>query len=291
MKLQAATFLDLLRVKQWIKNLLIYIALIFTNNLFNAGLFLRVTAGFFLLCFAASAIYILNDIIDRKEDAYHPDKKSRPIAKGSVSVPFASAISAILAVSALAGSFLISRDFFYVICVYLAMNILYTLKLKHAVILDIFIVAAGYVLRAIAGAVIISVAISPWLLICTSLLALFVIMAKRRHEVSTLSDAARHRKILSEYSVPLLDEMTSVVTASTVIAYSLYTFTSETAARHNYLMLTIPFVLYGIFRYLYLVHKKNMGGSPETVFLRDIPTIVNILLWLSATISIVYFFK
>lgn len=291
MKLHTVQFLELLRIKQWIKNPLIYIALIFTNNLFNAALFLRVTVGFFLLSFAASAIYIINDIKDAKEDKYHPEKKSRPIASGAISPVFAWAISMLLMAISLAGSFIINHGFFYVILTYIVMNLLYTFKLKHIVILDLFIVAAGYVLRAVAGAVIINAAISPWLLICTSLLALFVIMAKRRYEITTLSDAAKHRKILDEYSVPLLDEMTSVVTASTVIAYSLYTFTSATAARHQYLMLTIPFVLYGIFRYLYLIHKKNLGGSPELIFLKDIPTIVNILLWVGANIIIVYFLK
>jgi 4-hydroxybenzoate polyprenyltransferase len=291
MKLHTVQFLDLLRVKQWIKNPLIYIALIFTNNLFDAGLFMKVTVGFFLLSFAASAIYIVNDINDAKEDRHHPEKKNRPIASGGISPVFAWVICLILTAIALAGSFIIDRGFFYVILIYMLMNLLYTFKLKQIVILDLFIVAAGYVLRAIAGAVIINVVISPWLLICTSLLALFVVMAKRRYEMTMLPDAARHRKILEEYSVPLIDEMTSVVTASTVIAYSLYTFTSATAARHQYLMLTIPFVLYGIFRYLYLIHKKNLGGNPELIFLKDIPTIINILLWVCANVIIVYFLK
>lgn len=291
MKLHSKQLFSLLRIKQWIKNLLIYIALIFTNNLFNSILFLKVTAGFFLLCFAASSIYIINDIRDAAEDRRHPEKKSRPIASGEISVEFAASISAILMLFSLAGSFFINTGFFFIITAYIAMNLLYTFKFKYVVILDLFIVAAGYVLRAAAGALIINVAISPWLLICTSLLALFVILAKRRYEITMLEDAAKHRKILEEYSVPLLDEMTSVVTASTVIAYSLYTFTSETAAQHHYLMLTIPFVLYGIFRYLYLMHKKNLGGSPELIFLKDLPTITNIILWLAANVVIVYFLK
>jgi len=213
MKLHTAQFLDLLRIKQWIKNPLIYIALIFTNNLFNAALFLKVTVGFFLLSFAASAIYIINDINDAKEDRHHPEKKNRPIASGAISPAFAWGICLILAAFSLGGSFIVDKGFFYVILTYIVMNLFYTFKLKQVVILDLFIVAAGYVLRAIAGAVIINVAISPWLLICTSLLALFVIMAKRRYEMTMLPDAAKHRKILEEYSVPLIDEMTSVVTA------------------------------------------------------------------------------
>lgn len=291
MKLHAFTFLDLLRIKQWIKNPLIYIALIFTGNLFNAPLFLKVTVGFFLLCFAASSIYIINDIMDAKEDRQHPEKKSRPIASGAISPVFAGVISALLMMIALAGSYIINTGFFWVISAYVAMNLFYTVKLKHVVILDIFVVAAGYVLRAVAGALIIDAAISAWLLICTSLLALFVILGKRRHELAILSDASKHRKILDEYSIPLIDEMIAVVTPSVVIAYSLYTFTSETASRHQYLMLTIPFVLYGIFRYLYLMHKKNLGGSPELIFLKDAPTIVNILFWVCANVIIVYFLK
>ena len=170
------------------------------------------------------------------------------------------------------------------------MTVFYTLKLKHMVILDVFEVAAGFVIRAAAGALVISVFISPWLLICTTLVALFVALSKRRHELS-LPDAQSHRKVLREYSIPLLDQMISVVTASTVVAYSLYAFTSPTAEKHNYLMLTVPFVLYGIFRYLYLVHKKNLGGSPEAVFLKDIPMIVNIVLYIISCVIIVYFIK
>jgi 4-hydroxybenzoate polyprenyltransferase len=170
------------------------------------------------------------------------------------------------------------------------LSVAYTFKLKHLVILDILTVASNYVIRAISGAIIINVAISPWLLICTSLLALFVILGKRRYELS-LASAIKHRKILEEYSIPLLDEMISVTTASTISAYALYTFTSETALRHNYLLLTIPFVLYGIFRYLYLIHKKNMGGSPENIFLKDLPTIINIILWIMTIVIIVYLIK
>jgi|ERR1035437_298511 4-hydroxybenzoate polyprenyltransferase len=290
MKLHAGVILDLLRVKQWTKNLLIYAALIFTNNLFNPVYFGKVTVGFFLLCFAASSLYIFNDLADYKSDKLHPQKKNRPIAASAVQKDFAWFLGILLMVISLIGSFFLNFHFFLLIIVYLAMTTSYTLSLKHVVIIDVFILSAGFVLRAIAGALVLSVSISPWLLICTFLLALFLAFAKRRNEL-TIPDAHKHRKILEEYSIPLLDEMISVVTASTVIAYSLYTFTSSTAAKHNYLMLTIPFVLYGIFRYLYLVHKKNMGGSPESILLKDKPTLVNIVLFVSATIIIVYFIK
>jgi len=290
MKDKTKLIFDLLRIKQWIKNLLIYIALIFTNNLFNLKLFLITTIGFFLLCFAASSIYILNDIKDAKEDRHHPNKKHRPIASGRIKPDLALSISIILLLTSLFGSFIIEKKFFIVILVYILLSVAYTFKLKHLVILDILTVASNYVIRAISGAIIINVAISPWLLICTSLLALFVILGKRRYELS-LASAIKHRKILEEYSIPLLDEMISVTTASTISAYALYTFTSETALRHNYLLLTIPFVLYGIFRYLYLIHKKNMGGSPENIFLKDLPTIINIILWIMTIVIIVYLIK
>ncbi len=290
MKLQARVILDLLRVKQWSKNFLVYAALIFTSNLFNQLYFFKTTVAFFLLCFAASSLYIMNDISDYKEDRLHSEKKNRPIASGAVDKNFAFVLSFILMIISLAGSFALNFNFGIVIAVYLVLTTLYTIKLKHIVILDVFLLSAFYVLRAIAGAVVISVTISPWLIICTTLVTLFVAMAKRRHELS-LPEANKHRKILDEYSVQLLDQMISVVTASTVIAYSLYTFTSETAARHNLLMLTIPFVLYGIFRYLYLMHKKNLGGSPEAVFLKDRPMIINIILYVITAIIIVYFVK
>jgi 4-hydroxybenzoate polyprenyltransferase len=281
---------ELLRIRQWIKNFLIFIALIFTNNLFNFNLLLKTAAGFILLCFASSSIYIFNDIKDAKEDKYHPVKRHRPIASGKINTTFAFFISILLLIISFFGSFMLEKKFFALIVIYVLLSISYTSVLKNIVILDILIIAINYVLRAISGAIIIHVAISPWLLICTSLLALFVILAKRRYELN-LSSAVKHRKILKEYSIPLLDEMISVTTASTISAYALYTFTSETAIRHNYLLLTIPFVLYGIFRYLYLIHKKNLGGSPEYIFLKDIPTIINIVLWISSIIIIVYFVK
>lgn len=290
MKDKTETLFELLRIRQWIKNLLIYIALIFTNNLFNFSLLIKTTIGFILLCFAASSIYIFNDIKDAKEDSHHPEKKRRPIASGKVKTSFAFSISILLIIISLFGSFVIEKKFFIVILIYILLSLSYTLKLKNIVILDILVIATNYVLRAISGAIIINVAISPWLFICTSLLALFVIMAKRRYELN-LTSAIKHRKILEEYSIPLLDEMISVTTASTIAAYALYTFTSETASRHNYLLLTMPFVLYGIFRYLYLIHKKNLGGSPEYIFLKDIPTIINIILWIISIIIIVYIIK
>ncbi|MEI7541827.1 MAG: decaprenyl-phosphate phosphoribosyltransferase [bacterium] len=281
---------DLLRVKQWTKNLLIYAALVFTSNLFNPIYFRSVTIGFFLLCFAASSLYIFNDLADYESDRLHPQKRNRPIASNKVNKIFALSLAILLMSFSLIGAYFLNFSFFILIICYLTMTTLYTLFLKHIVIVDVFILSIGFVLRAIAGALVLSVSISPWLLICTLLLALFLALAKRRNEL-TIPDAHKHRKILEEYSIPLLDEMISVVTASTVIAYSLYTFYSPTAVKHSYLMLTIPFVLYGIFRYLYLIHKKNMGGSPEAILLKDLPIMINVILFVLTTIIIVYFVK
>ncbi|MFP4466351.1 MAG: decaprenyl-phosphate phosphoribosyltransferase [Candidatus Goldiibacteriota bacterium] len=286
---QAGILFSLLRVKQWIKNLLLFGAIVFTGNLFEPALFLKVTMGFFIFSFASSSLYIMNDIRDMNEDLHHPAKRHRPIAAGLVNTKTAFAMSIILLLLSLSGAYFLNLNFFYILLIYIIMTTLYTLKLKHMVILDVFVVAAGFVLRPIAGAYIINASISPWLLICASLLALFVVLSKRKYELETLEESHKHRKILSEYSVPLLNEMTSIVTASTVIAYSLYTFTSETASEHHFLMFTIPFVLYGIFRYLYLMHKKNLGGAPELIFLKDKAMIIDIFLWVLSVIIIMYF--
>ncbi len=291
MKYNSKIIFDLLRIKQWTKNFLIFAALVFTNNLFYPLYLFKVILGFFLFCFASSSIYILNDIHDLKEDKLHPEKKQRPLASGLIDTNSSLLFSIILLLSSLIGAFFLNINFMFILFFYVLLNIFYTLWLKHAVILDVFVIATGFVLRAISGAVILNVIISPWLIICTLLLALFLALAKRRYELNTLQEATKHRKILEEYSIPLLDEMISVVTASTVIAYSLYTFTSKTAEQSHYLMLTIPFVLYGIFRYLYLIHKKNLGGSPELILLKDTAMIINILLYLITTIVIIYFIK
>lgn len=291
MKYNSRIIFELLRVKQWTKNLLIYAALVFTNNLFYPLYFFKVTLGFFLFSFAASSVYIFNDIHDLKEDKLHPDKKSRPLPSGLINITPAFFIAFVLLISSLFGAFFLNMNFLALLIFYILLNISYTFWLKHTVILDVFVIATGFVLRAVSGAFILNVTISPWLIICTLLLALFLALAKRRYELNNLQEATKHRKILEEYSVPLLDEMISVVTASTVIAYSFYTFSSKTAEQSHYLMLTIPFVLYGIFRYLYLIHKKNLGGSPELILLKDKPMIINILLYLLTTIIIIYFIK
>ncbi|MCK5242484.1 decaprenyl-phosphate phosphoribosyltransferase [bacterium] len=277
---QLTAVLQLIRPKQWTKNLVVFAGLMFTGSFFNLELFLRVSQAFVIFCLAAGAIYILNDIKDTESDQQHPEKKKRPLAAKKIKPRTALIVSMFLLLVSLGWSFLIAPIFFYSVLGYILLNFAYTWGLKNHVILDVFIVTCGFVIRAAAGAWIIEAPISPWLLIVTTLLALFLGFAKRRHELITMGDhATKHRKSLGEYSPELLDQFMSVVASSTIIAYSLYAFTSTTAQEYHYLMLTIPFVIYGILRYLYLVYQRNLGGAPELILLRDKPLITVILLW------------
>jgi 4-hydroxybenzoate polyprenyltransferase len=279
-----------LRPKQWIKNCFLFAGLIFTlDQPHPPGDLLLVVAAFILFSLLSSSVYLLNDVADREQDRLHPNKRCRPIAAGVVSPGLAIGCAIGLALIAVSGSLALKPQFGLVACVYFAITLAYSFRLKHVVIVDVLTLASGFVLRAIAGALVIAVPISPWLLVCTTLFALFLGLAKRRHELVLLAgDAGRHRKILDEYSVEMLDQMITIVTSTTLMAYSLYTFSSETARGHRWLMLTIPFVIYGIFRYLYIVQKKGGGGSPATDLLEDPPLLVNLVLWVltSATIMV-----
>lgn len=273
--------IESIRPKQWTKNLLIFAALLFTANLTDINLLVRSTLAFILFCFLSGSAYILNDLTDLEEDRAHPFKCKRPLASGRLKVSSTLGFSLFLAIFSLIAGYHLSFNFFLTALIYFLLNLVYSLSLKNIVIIDVLSISLGFVLRAVAGAVVIEVAISPWLLICTLLLALFLALGKRRQELTLLKDkAGYHRRILKRYSSSLLDQMISVVTSSTVIAYCLYTFTSETAQKAKFLMLTMPFVLYGIFRYLYLIYQKGEGGEPETILLKDKPLIVNILLWI-----------
>jgi len=278
--------LGLMRPRQWTKNLLVFAGLLFTiGQRHAAGDFLRVLFAFGLFCAASGAVYILNDTLDAGSDRRHPVKRKRPIASGLVPIPTALTFAAGLVVVSLGGGFLMGGRLGLILAGYLVLTTAYSLKLKHLVIVDLLALAAGYVIRAVAGAVVINVAISEWLLLCTTLLALFLGLAKRRHEIVILEDgAASHRRILDEYSVEFLDQMINITAATALMAYSLYTFApfSATAKQHPRMMITIPFVIYGIFRYLYLIHAKNAGGHPEQVFLDDKPLLVNMVLWAGA---------
>jgi len=277
----------LLRVRQWPKNLVVLAALLFAGRftdpraVFDAALAL---AAFLLL---SSAVYALNDALDAPRDRQHPEKRLRPVASGAVSPALAYGFGLGLALAGLGLGLLLPRGFLFAALAYLASTTLYSLWAKHQVILDVLFLALGFVLRAAAGALALNVEISAWLLLCATLLALLLGLGKRRAELTLLKGTAGgHRSALEEYSQALLDQMIAVVASGTVIAYALYTFSNHTRAGQPVLMLTLPFVLYGVFRYLYLQHRKGMGGKPEEVLLTDRAMLVNVALWGAASAAI-----
>lgn len=279
-----------MRPRQWAKNLFVFAGLLFAQKLFTP-LAVVALAAFGIFCALSGAIYLLNDVADRDMDRLHPRKRERPVAAGRLSVPAAVAAAVTLIVLALAASLLVAWPFAGVAAAYAGLLILYSAWLKHMVIVDVLVVASGFVLRAVGGAVAIGVEISGWLLICTILLALFLALGKRRHEYLTLGGgAATHRPILAEYSAELIDQMIAVVTASTVTAYALYTMSPETVAKFHthWLPASLPFVLYGIFRYLYLLYRRQLGGNPSELFLNDGPLLINTALWLLVVLVIIY---
>jgi len=292
----AISLLLSLRPSQWTKNLIVFAALLFGER-GAAPAFLdpqaigRAVAAFGIFCALSGVVYLINDIADREKDRLHPLKRHRPIASGAVSPSLAMGTAAVLTVLALAGSFVLRPQFALVGLVYVALQSAYSGPLKHVVIIDVLTIAIGFVLRAAAGAVAIDVPISHWLLILTILLALFLALSKRRHELVLLADGATsHRPILEEYSPYLLDQMIAVVTASTLISYVIYTVSPETVQKFHtdYLGLTLLFPLYGIFRYLYLVHQKEGGGSPSDMLLNDRPLLACVALWAIAVAAIIY---
>jgi 4-hydroxybenzoate polyprenyltransferase len=276
-----------IRPGQWTKNLLVFAGLLFGNASLGRGLFdppslARAMAAFVIFCCLSGAVYLINDVLDRESDRQHPQKAKRPIASGALEVPAAVAAACVLAGAGLAGAFALSTRFGLVAGSYIALLGLYSGPLKHIVIIDVLTIAIGFVLRAVAGAVAVDVQISHWLLVCTILLALFISLAKRRHELTLLAgEAPGHRPILGEYSPYLLDQMIAVVTASTLIAYVFYTISPETEQKFGtpWLGLTIPFPLYGIFRYLYLIHRRAGGGSPAVWLITDGPLLACVALW------------
>ena len=279
-----------LRPRQWVKNLFVFAGLVFSQRLFTDAAWTSL-AAFVIFCALSGAIYLLNDVADRDRDRLDPRKGLRPIAAGRLSVGAAIATAVVLIVAGLGLGTLLSRRFLIAALVYVVLLVAYSVWLKHIVIVDVIVVAGGFVLRAIAGAVVIDVEMSGWLLICTILLALFLALGKRRYEFLALDrDAARHRPILAEYSPALLDQMIAVVTASTVTAYALYTMSPETVAkfRTHLLPATLPFVLYGIFRYLYLLYQRQLGGNPSELLLSDRALLINTICWIFAVLLIIY---
>jgi 4-hydroxybenzoate polyprenyltransferase len=284
-------FIRLIRPTQWIKNGVVLAGLIFAGKASTLGMTGKALAAMAAFCLLSSAVYIFNDIIDRERDCLHPLKKNRPLAAGKISLTSASIMSILLALAGMIISYSVNHNLLIVSGGYISLNILYSLILKNIVIIDVMTIAAGFVFRAVAGAVAIGVEFSGWLLVATFVLALFLGLGKRRHELTFLQDdAGSHRKILEKYSPYLLDQLIGVVTASTVITYLFYTLSPDIAAKLHTrnLYITIPFVIYGIFRYLYLVHKEEQGGSPTTLLLTDWPLLLDVLLWLASVIVILY---
>lgn len=280
-----------LRPGQWTKNLLVFAGLLFARRLFDAAAVLAAAEAFLIFCALSGVVYLVNDVMDRETDRRHPIKCHRPIASGDLSVQTAMFAAGVIGALAIAGAFALGVRFAGIAVLYLALQILYSGPLKHIVIIDVLTIAIGFVLRAVAGAVVIDVVISHWLFVCTILLALFMALAKRRHELVLLAEGATsHRPILGEYSAYLLDQMIAVVTASTLIAYIFYTISPETEQKFgtSWLGLTIPFPLYGIFRYLYLVHQREGGGSPADMLLNDRPLLACVTLWVVAVALIIY---
>ena len=279
-----------LRPRQWVKNLFVFAGLVFSRRLFTASAWPALGA-FVVFCALSGAIYLFNDVADRDKDRLHPKKRARPIASGRLPAPVALGLGTLLIAGGVAAAAWLSSWFAVTAIAYVVLLTLYSVWLKHVVILDVLAVASGFVLRAVGGALVIDVEISGWLLICTILIALFLALGKRRHEYLVLGgDAVRHRPILAEYSAGLLDQMIAVVTASTVTAYALYTMSPETVAKFHTPLLpaTLPFVLYGIFRYLYLLYRRQLGGNPSDLFLNDRALLVNTLGWIVAVLVIIY---
>ncbi|MCS6829476.1 MAG: decaprenyl-phosphate phosphoribosyltransferase [Armatimonadota bacterium] len=274
-----------MRPRQWSKNLLLFAGLLFAEKLGDVDRVWLNVLAFLSFCLISGAVYIYNDLQDVEEDRLHPQKRLRPIASGKLPTVVASWFMLSAALAGLTLAFWIRAAFGWLALLYLLLSLGYSLGAKHIVILDVFLIAAGFVLRALAGAVAIDVTISGWLLACTTLLSLFLGFCKRRHELVTLGEeASNHRATLGEYSVGLLDQFIAIVSSATIITYALYTIQSATAMQHQNLKYTIPLVMYGIFRYLYLVHRKDLGGAPEQVLLEDRGIQATILLWIGVAI-------
>ena len=279
-----------MRPRQWIKNGFIFFALIFDQQLFILEPFLRTLAGFFLFCLISSAVYLFNDIADVEADRNHPDKKFRPIASGQLPIRVAWGAALLLTVIAIPLGYLLSPAFALIMATYLVINLLYSRWLKHVPILDVMIISFGFVLRVAAGVTLITVErFSPWLYMITILFSLYIGLGKRRAEMNLLSQGAvAHRRVLDGYTIPLLDQYITIVSGMTIVAYSLYTFSAPNLPENHSMMLTIPFVVYGIFRYLQLIQIGHEAGSPDEVALKDRPLQLTVVLWGLAVIAVFY---
>jgi 4-hydroxybenzoate polyprenyltransferase len=281
-----------MRPKQWLKNILIYTALVFDGQLNNVDAILKTTLGFVLFCLISGTVYIINDLADVEADRKHPRKSQRPIPSGKLPLPIAYAAVGIILIICFPIAYILSPGFLVVLLVYFLLNLLYSKWLKHYAIIDVMILASFYLLRVVAGLTIIEVArFSPWLYVVTSLLALYIGFGKRRAELALLSnDASNHRRVLDGYTIPLLDQYITIVSGMTIVAYSLYTFSAPNLPSNHAMMTTIPFAIYGIFRYMYIVQMKQGGGAPEEELFADRPLQVDIVLWGISVIAVLYFF-
>lgn len=279
-----------MRPRQWTKNVFVFAALVFDGKLGRMPLVAQTVAAFVAFCLISSVVYIINDVVDIEKDRAHPTKRWRPLASGQLSRRVALGAAAILAALALGGAFAWGSELGWVVLGYLALNLAYSFYLKRIVIIDVLSIAAGFVLRVVAGVVVVDVVrFSPWLYVCTTLLALLLGLGKRRHELTLLAEGATaHRAILDHYTIPFLDQLIGLVTSTTIIAYSLYTFSAPNLPPNDLMMVTIPFVIYGLFRYLYLIHVRGEGGAPDELLLRDLPLLASVALWGLAAVAILY---
>lgn len=285
----AGSFLRLARPKQWTKNGFVMAGLVFSGKALSPTSVLDALLAFAAFCLLSSAVYAANDVLDIEEDRKHPLKRLRPIASGDVSIRSALAFSFVLAAVGLAIAFLLVNAGVGIAgLAYIALQAVYTTVLKHTAILDVMSISAGFVIRALAGVAAVASPVSPWLIVCTGLLTLFLGFSKRRHELATLGDgAAIHRRNLRDYSVPMLDEMMNIMLSATIIGYALYTFTVYRSEEEIFMMSSIPFVIYGVFRYMLLVHR-NGGGNPDMLLLQDRPLQISLLLWLAVVMTVLY---
>lgn len=288
-----SALLKTMRPRQWSKNVFIFAALVFDKQLLILHSFLRTLAGFALFCLISSAVYIFNDLADVEADREHPEKRNRPIASGRLSIRAAWVAGILLVAISLAAGYLLSPPFAIVIAAYFLLNLAYSKWLKHVLILDVLMLAAGFVLRVAAGVTLIQVErFSPWLYVVMTLLALYLGFGKRRAELALLSKEARsHRKVLAGYTIPLLDQYIMIVTGMTIVSYALYTFSAPNVPANHSMMLTIPFVVYAIFRYLYLIEVEHSGGAPEEILLTDRPFQISMVLWALAVVAVFYLSK
>ena len=281
-------FIALMRPRQWTKNLAVFAGIVFSGRLLDVRLLAITVAAFVSFCLVASSLYALNDVIDAEKDRRHPVKRNRPVASGRVGSATAIGLSAFLILVGGGLAVALGVAFSAVVTGYVVMQLLYSFWLKHVAIVDMLVIATGFVLRAIAGAVVIAVPVSPWLVLCTGLLALFLVAAKRRHEILLLrEESLHHRPALSGYSAELLDSFMVTLSAATITSYALYTF-FEVAAPHYAMMLTIPFVIYGVLRYQYLVLSREGGGRPEEVLLGDGPILADVAIWVASVVGVLY---